>query len=83
MHYAAAVENGVRLTVVGSDAEAEMLCGLLRSSGIECGHRPAEVSGGPWEAFGTSGPREVVVAAGDVDEARRLLDAGAPAEGQD
>ena len=70
------METGVRLTVVGSDTEAEVLCGLLRSSGIECGHRPAEVSGGPWEAFATSGPREVLVAPGNLDEARRILDAG-------
>jgi Putative prokaryotic signal transducing protein len=62
--------------VVGNDAEAEMACGLLRSSGIECGHRPAEVAQGPWEGLGTSGPREVLVAEGDLEEARRILDAG-------
>jgi hypothetical protein len=62
--------------VVGNDAEAEMACGLLRSSGIECGHRPAEVAQGPWQALGTGGPREVLVAEGDVEEARRILDAG-------
>jgi hypothetical protein len=61
--------------VVGNDAEAEVACGLLRSSGIECGHRPAEVAHGPWEALGTGGPREVLVAEGDVEEARKILDA--------
>lgn len=64
------------MIVVGNDAEAEVACGLLRSSGIECGHRPAEVAQGPWEAFGTGGPREVLVAEGDVEEARRILNAG-------
>jgi hypothetical protein len=62
--------------VVANDAEAEVACGLLRSSGIACGHRPAEVSQGPWEGLGTSGPREVLVAEGDVEEARGILDAG-------
>lgn len=64
------------MIVVGNDTEAEVACGLLRSSGIECGHRPAEVAQGPWEAFGTGGPREVLVAERDVEEARRILDAG-------
>ena len=64
------------MIVVGNDAEAEMACGLLRSSGIECGHRAAQVAQGPWEGLGTSGPREVLVAEGDLQEARRILDAG-------
>ena len=64
------------MIVVANDAEAEVACGLLRSSGIECGYRPAEVAQGPWDAFGTGGPREVLVAEGDVEEARSILDAG-------
>ena len=64
------------MIVVANDAEAEVACGLLRSSGIECGHRPAEVAHGPWEAFGTGGPREVLVAEADLEEARSILDAG-------
>ena len=70
------VEQGVRLAVVGDEVEAEVVCGLLRSSGIECGHWPADVAPGPGEMFGTGGAREVRVAPGDLDEARRILDAG-------
>jgi hypothetical protein len=77
------VEQGVRVTVVGNDVEAELVCGLLRSAGITCGHRPAEASGGPWEALATGGPREVLVAPDDVERARGILDAEAIPPGGD
>jgi hypothetical protein len=32
----------VRLTTLHDEQEAEIVCGLLRSAGIECGHRPTE-----------------------------------------
>ena len=76
------MEEGVRLTIVGSDVEAEVLCGLLRNAGIRCGHRPAAPSGGPWEALATGGPREVLVAPEDLEKAQAILDAdeAAPAD---
>ena len=60
----------VPLTVVNSEMEAEVLCGELRSAGIECGHRPA-TSAGMGTAF--LGPHEVLVRPEDLDSARRLL----------
>lgn len=36
------MEFGVRLTVVGSQMEAEMICSLLRSNGINCAERGAD-----------------------------------------
>ena len=36
------MDEGVRLTTVSGEMEAETLCGLLRSAGIECGHRVTE-----------------------------------------
>jgi Putative prokaryotic signal transducing protein len=77
------VEQGVRLTVVGNDVEAEVVCGLLRGAGIACNHRPSAASGGPWEALGTGGPREVLVAPEDLEAAQRILDADAAAEGDE
>jgi Putative prokaryotic signal transducing protein len=67
------VDEGVRLTIVGSDVEAEVVCGLLRDAGVKCGHRPAAPSGGPWEALATGGPREVLVAPEDLERAREIL----------
>jgi hypothetical protein len=51
------------LTVVGDGMEAEVVCGLLRASGINCSQRP----------------REVIVAASDLETARETLDAGSAA----
>jgi len=67
--YALAVEL-VALTVVPNETEAEILCGELRSAGIECGHRPAS-SSGMGSAF--MGPHEVLVSKGDLEPARELL----------
>ncbi len=71
------MEQGVGLTVVGNDVEAELVCGLLRNAGIKCGHRPSDAAGGPWEALATGGPREVLVAPADLERAREILDADA------
>ena len=68
------MEFGVRLTVVDG-MEAEIVCGLLRSAGIGCNHRQTDIAVGTWEALGTGGPREILVAAGDLEEAREILDA--------
>jgi hypothetical protein len=77
------VEQGVRLTIVGNDVEAEVVCGLLRDAGIKCGHRPSDAAGGPWEALATGGPREVLVAPEDLERAQEILDAGAAAQSGD
>jgi hypothetical protein len=61
----------VRLTVVQTELEAEMLCGLLRAEGIECSHRTTDLS--HVESF--SNQREVLVAADDLTFALELLDA--------
>jgi hypothetical protein len=69
--------DAVKLTVVGNEMEAEMLCGLLRSHGIACNHRKSDSaaaisaeSGG----FAMAGPTEVLVHEHDLEAARRLLD---------
>ncbi|HKI22360.1 MAG TPA: DUF2007 domain-containing protein [Gaiellaceae bacterium] len=64
----------VRLTVVPDEGEAEALCGLLRSEGIECFYRDTDVSAAG--IFGGStfgGWREVLVGEDDLERARKLL----------
>ena len=72
------VEIGVRLTVVGSQPEADMICSLLRVNGIRCGDRAADVS--IQGAGGFGGWREILVGKDDLAAARELLAATPPAE---
>lgn len=65
--------EGVVLTVVSGEQEAEVACGLLRSAGIECAYRDTEAIDSPLEDFIEAGPREVLVQPGDLDAARALL----------
>jgi hypothetical protein len=62
------------LTVVGNELEAETLCGLLRTNGIECFFRRTDVSAGAYGATASmGGPTEIVVSQGDLEAARQLL----------
>jgi hypothetical protein len=63
----------VLLKVVSNEQAAEMVCGLLRSAGIECGYRDTEAVDSPLEDFIASGPREILVHRSDLEAARSLL----------
>jgi hypothetical protein len=63
----------VHLTVVPNAAEAEILCALLRTEGIECDHRPTNMGVGSMDGMPGGGPREVVVAEESLARARELL----------
>lgn len=68
----------VTLTIVHDEAEAEMLCGLLRANGLECGYRKTDVAAGAWTSgFATGGPIEVLVDERDLTTARELVSAAA------
>ncbi len=67
------MDNEVVLTVVPDGTEAEILCGLLRSAGIECGYRDTDSIDSPLEDFTAAGPREILVDESDLDAARELL----------
>ena len=70
----------MRLTVVGSQEEAEIVCGLIRSAGIECAHRNVDA---PSAVGGTSMWAEVLVHERDLEAARELLgDADEPEPSQ-
>jgi Putative prokaryotic signal transducing protein len=73
----------VRVTVVQDEPEAEIVCSLLRSEGIECYHRPTNVTAGAFDGvIGSGGSREVLVAPGELERARELL-AAATDEGDE
>ena len=66
-------EEAVVLTVVANEPEAEILCGLLRSAGIECSYRETDAIDSELEEFTPAGPREILVHPRDLDDARDLL----------
>lgn len=66
--------DAARVTVVGDAMEAEAACGLLRANGIECEYRRAEGGVGSWDPTAQAGPREILVAPGDLEAARALLE---------
>jgi hypothetical protein len=63
----------VVLDVVATEQEAEVICGLLRSAGIECLPRQTDVGAGASDGLSVTGPYEVVVRAKDVELAREVL----------
>jgi len=71
------VEAGdpVVLTVVSGGPEAEVVCGLLRSAGIECGYRDTEAIDSPLEDFIEAGSQEILVHEADLEAAKELLTA--------
>ena len=69
------MEDAVVVKVVADEGEAEIACGLLRSSGIECDYRDTEAIESPLEDFTAAGPREILVHTADLEAARALLDA--------
>ena len=73
--YAAPVqEDAVVVKVVADETEAELVCGLLRSAGFECGYRDTEAIDSPLEDFTAAGQREILVHAPDLEAARALLE---------
>jgi Putative prokaryotic signal transducing protein len=65
--------DGIVLTVVSGEPEAQILCGLLESNGIECAYRDTEAIDDPLEDFTASGPREILVRETDLAAARELI----------
>lgn len=65
----------VVVTVVSTEVEAEMLCSLLRSAGIDCMRRLTNRGAGASDGVSSGGPQEVIVRAEDVETAREVLSA--------
>ena len=69
------MDEGVVVTAVTGEMEAEVVCGLLRSAGIECGHRVTEATDSALEGIASDGPREILVPETQVEAARAVLGA--------
>jgi hypothetical protein len=67
----------VVVDVVGTESEAELLCGLLGTAGISCTHRLSNYGAGASDGMPV-GPREVLVRAEDAERARVILGQGEP-----
>jgi hypothetical protein len=67
------MDEGVPVTTVTGEVEADVVCGLLRSAGIECGHRVTEETDSLLEGIAADGPREILVHEADLETARALL----------
>jgi hypothetical protein len=67
------MDEGVVVTTVSDEIEAEVVCGLLRSAGIECGHRVTEATDSALEGIAADGPREILVHATELEAARLVL----------
>jgi hypothetical protein len=67
------MDEGVVLSTVSDEIEAELVCGLLRSAGIECGHRLTEATDSAFEGIALDGPREVIVHQAHLEAARAVL----------
>ena len=63
----------VVVKVVASGPEADIVCGLLRSAGIECSYRDTPALDSLLEEFTPSGPREVLVLKSDLEAAQAVL----------
>jgi hypothetical protein len=62
------------LTVVSGEPEAQVVCGLLQSNGIDCAYRDTEAIDSLLEDFTAAGPREILVRAEDLEVARALIE---------
>jgi hypothetical protein len=67
------MDEGVVVSTVSDEIESELVCGLLRSAGIECGSRPTEATDSAFEGIASDGPREILVHQTDLEAARAVL----------
>ena len=63
----------MRLITVADAVEAEVLCGLLRTAGIRCGHRPTPEEDSLVDNFGSGGPHEIRVPEEQLADAQAVL----------
>jgi len=72
------MDEPVVVATVADELEADVVCGLLRSAGLESGFRHTAAADSAFEGIG-GGRMEVIVHADDADAAREILaGAGTP-----
>jgi hypothetical protein len=67
------MDEGAVVSTVADEIEAELVCSLLRSAGIECGHRLTEATDSAFEGIALDGPREILVHQTALKAARAVL----------
>jgi Putative prokaryotic signal transducing protein len=67
------VDDWVLVGVAGSEAEAELLCSVLRGAGIECLPRLTNSGAGAGDGLGTAGAHDIMVSPQDAQDAREIL----------
>lgn len=68
-------DGAVVVKVVSGQSEAEVVCGLLRSEGIECAYRDTEAIDSSLEDFMAAGAQEILVHESNLEAAKELLEA--------
>ncbi len=63
----------VVIEVVQTEAEAELLCSRLRTSGLPCIYRLTNFGAAAFEGLPAGGPQEILVRRRDVEAAREEL----------
>ncbi len=66
------MDEPVPVTTVADELEADVVCGLLRSAGLECGFRSTSAEDSAFEGLG-GGRVEIIVHASDLEAAREVL----------
>jgi hypothetical protein len=66
----------VVMEVVGSESEAEMVCSLLRTAGIQCFHRATDAGSGAADGMPGAGPRAILVREDDLTTALSVVKTG-------
>jgi hypothetical protein len=74
------VDDLVPVEVVGTESEAELLSGLLRTAGIDSMHRVTDRGAGAFDGMSVGGPHEILVRPEDVAAAREVLTAQTPTD---
>jgi hypothetical protein len=66
-------DDTVVVKVVSTEPEAQIVCGLLRSAGVECSYRDTDALDSLLEEFTPAGPREILVLRSDLEAAQAVL----------
>ena len=63
----------VTVETVGTEFEADIVCGVLRDAGIRCTHEATPMGAATLDGMPGGGPRSVLVRPEDVAQAREVL----------
>ena len=63
----------VAVEIAQNEAQAELLCSLLRSADIECVPKLTNRGAGAGDGLAVAGEHEIMVRRGDAEDAREIL----------